>query len=465
MALLAVLVLAGSTPVELPTTEDPADWEAALAMGGLVVGPVAGEAWVRLEPAADLWLLRVQDRGGALHEVRVAPPATEQEREDIVWLAVSLLHPSGVDGPEATPAPRARVPEREPVVEREPAAPTPTPEPVVVVSAPEPTPAPEPLVVVSEPELERPAAPIEPAVVVSEPETAAPEVVADVSAPGAPAEVAEEPVDAAEEPARSLAQPDDEVPEAAAPDFEPEASPEPEGDDVLFVVPAPEVAAGAEVAARQAPWAAARPRWFTTVGLGTDGVIGGTPGASLHLDLGFDVRGFFRLGVSGAVTSPSALLWPDGAAVMYGGDFFPLMAWLSPTQVKRRLWIGAGLGMRVFTYAEPSGSSGTLASQIEDLVDEALDGAGLEGSSVSWEQGGDPGQDVSFAVRLEVQGAVRLSEWAALAPWFQLQVVALDEDFPASGRPHVLFPLTFRGGISFVMMRHVGRGLPAVPRR
>lgn len=446
-ALVVAVLLSGVTPVELPPTEDPADWEAALAMGGLVAGQAVGGAWVRVEAADDCWTLEVMDRGGALHEVRVRAPASEQEREDIVWLAVSLLHPAGVEG--ASPA-------ASPVVSPMPAR---SPEPSLPSSpSPEPSPSPEELTEEPEPQLValEPPPPRPPAERAPESEVeAAPEP--EVEAGSEPeVEAAGEPeVEAAEEP---------EVEAAEEPIFVP--TPEPEGP--VFVPegdrPPEPVVARADASPAVAPWGAERPRWFTTVGLGTDAVIGGTPAESFHLDLGFDVEGFFRLGVSGAVTSPSVLLWHEGATFMYGGDFFPLVAWLSPTPSKRILWLGAGVGMRIYRYVEPGEDSGSLASEIEDFLDEMLEGSGAEGSSVSFGSASGPGTDVGFALRLEIQGAVRLSEWAALAPWFQLQLVALDPDDQPPGRPDVLFPLTFRGGICFVMMRHVGRGLPATPR-
>ena len=449
LAFVVAVLLAGATPVELPPTEDPADWEAALAMGGLAAGPVGEGAWVRLEPAADGWTLRVRDRGGALHEVPVPEPGSEQEREDIVWLAVSLLHPAGVDAPdEPAPAPTPAPPP--------PPKPDPEPTPVQVALRRSPEPEPEPEVLAPPPPppsvVAAPSVDPEPVVELE----VAPEPEVEV-APEPEIEVAPEPeADVAPEPEAGPEPPPVEEPGPEPPMFVPEGEPEPEPEELRIRPQA--------VAVAVEPWAAGRPRWFTTVGLGTDFVIGGSPTASLHLDLGFDVQGFFRLGVSGAVTSPSALLWPEGASFMYGGDFFPLVAWLSPTPKRRVLWLGAGVGVRIYQYLEPGGTSGTLANDLEGWVDEMLDDAGVDGSTVSLGPASSPGEDVSFSLRLEIQGAVRLSEWAALAPWFQVQLVALDQQDEAPGRPDVLFPLTFRGGVCFVMMRHVGRGLPRLPR-
>jgi len=103
--ILAVLALVWARPVLavpflLPDGEPGTRWQAALALGGgLQLSPIesriAAEPWVELQrtAAADQWRLRVRDHQGTLHEVTVPVPASERQREELVALAASLLHP------------------------------------------------------------------------------------------------------------------------------------------------------------------------------------------------------------------------------------------------------------------------------------------------------------------------------------------------------------------------------------
>ena len=130
-----------AVPVSLPPGESAAQWEHAFALGGLVAGPAGEGTWIQLVAAGDHWLLRVKDAAGQVHEARVVAPRSQQEREDTIWLAMSLLKPaaggatwSDVKMIEALPTPR---PPPRP-------APTPRPQPKVEVPTPPPPPPPPP---------------------------------------------------------------------------------------------------------------------------------------------------------------------------------------------------------------------------------------------------------------------------------------------------------------------------------
>jgi hypothetical protein len=421
--LLMAVLLTGLTPVELPSSEDPADWEAALEMAGLTAGPPASGPWVRLRLADAGWLLQVRDRDGALHEVQVDAPTSSEQREDLLWLAVSLLHPSKT-APPPEPKPEVRRSPPPITLDRDPEPePEPVPEPLTPPPPPPPPePEPEPVAEVVEPEPEP-----EPVAEVVEPE---PEPVAEVVEP--------EP-----EPVAEVVEPE---PEPEPPLPEPEPEPEP-------------VVATVRISPHEL-WPAERPRMFGTIALGIDGVIGASPTASLSLDLGVDLAGWLRLGGSAAVVGPSVLLYPDDATLMYGGDLVPLAAWVTPTPNRRMLWIGAGVGVRFFEYGGSNGTGDATTAWLRQLADDI----GASTGAWSWTGSTDPGMDTALLIRVEVQGAIRLAEWMALAPWLQLQTNILSQKDVAVGRPDLLFPLAIRGGVAVVLMRHVGPGLPPAGR-
>jgi hypothetical protein len=425
MALLFAWVMLGLVPVELPPGEDELAWEGALAMGGLAVGTPVGVEWVRLRSVDDAWLLQVQDRSGGVHEVTVAPPTSEQEREDIVWLVVSLLHPAGgandpaamdlSDSAEpAAPPPRVRLAKPDP---RPPASDPPP--------APEPEPEPE-----SEPEPE-PAAEMEPE---PEPEPER-EPVVGVEPDG-------------EEPLADLAESGAVDPEPAP---TPESAPEPAAVAVGTATDAP-------VDERQIPWKGRRLRAFLAVGLGgsVDHATSGT--LELRLQTGFDLPpGRLRIGVSSSLLGIADVTGAADEGVMvtgapttqsaFGADLLG-EAWASPVH-KRWLWIGGGVGVRWFSY------NTSAWRDISDLVGEAVqDRSGID--------------DAALALRLEVQGSLLLAEWLALAPYLQLEAdLFLQDDGKAAGRPAAWERGVFnlRLGITFVAMRHIGRGLPGPRRR
>jgi hypothetical protein len=154
LALVAAQALLSSAeagvPIRLPAQERVADWQEALTIAGLSPGTPGDGAWVDVTVGATVWTLRVRDLAGVLHDATVAPPRTEQEREDVALLAASLLQPVAVPvrvaaapPPPVKPTPRPPPP---PAPAWPPAAEVPVvvaaPEPVVVAPPPAP-PAPE----------------------------------------------------------------------------------------------------------------------------------------------------------------------------------------------------------------------------------------------------------------------------------------------------------------------------------
>ncbi len=138
MLLLLLAAAQAAVPVRLPAQERVADWQEALTIAGLAVGVPGEGPWVDVTGGATSWTVRVRDLDGIVHVTPVAPPKTEQDREDLAMLAASLLQPIAVPPPvkvAVTPPPPVR-----PRV-------TPPPAPVVVVPPPPPEPVPVPVVV------------------------------------------------------------------------------------------------------------------------------------------------------------------------------------------------------------------------------------------------------------------------------------------------------------------------------
>ena len=150
--LLCVLGLAlasgtgrAATPLTLPPTEAEDDWAATVALVGFELAPPGEGPWVVLIAAVPEWQLLVQDSAGEVHRVSSAPPRTEVEREELLFLASSLLH---ADEPVKPVKPVVEEPR--PAVASRPVRPPPVvaevAEPVVaepVVPEPEPEPQPE----------------------------------------------------------------------------------------------------------------------------------------------------------------------------------------------------------------------------------------------------------------------------------------------------------------------------------
>lgn len=164
-----------AVPFLLPEGEPSSHWQAALAIGGGVAlephAPrVTGSPWVELQRTAqpDRWRLRVRDHQGTLHELEVPQPVSEGQREELVVLAASLLHPvaggagdfwGGVASAELPPPLPVEPPPLPVVPPPLPAVPPPLPvEPPLVVPPPVPV---EPVELEPSPPVE-PAAPVEP---------------------------------------------------------------------------------------------------------------------------------------------------------------------------------------------------------------------------------------------------------------------------------------------------------------
>lgn len=150
--------------MQLPPGEDPSQWLKPLSLAGLAPGGPGGGAWVELRDEGSRWRLRVQDSAGLVRETTVAEPGSPQAREDVAWLAASLLKPASTSSrtlpvapglpPPPAPPPRPRPQPKEEVVE-----------PVVV--APPPPPPPEPIPAAPVPPYAVPAVEEEPALVLT----------------------------------------------------------------------------------------------------------------------------------------------------------------------------------------------------------------------------------------------------------------------------------------------------------
>ncbi len=136
---------AHAEPISLPPSEDPDVWEEPLMLAGLDVGEPGAGAGALLTPGTDQWTLMVRDRAGVLHEVRVAAPTSAAQREEIAFLAASLLEPvvQPVLAPVVAPPPLPPRPRPKPVPKPKP-VPPPPPVPVPVAPAPPVAPEPEP---------------------------------------------------------------------------------------------------------------------------------------------------------------------------------------------------------------------------------------------------------------------------------------------------------------------------------
>lgn len=98
-----------AVPLDLPAGEQPALWADTAELAGFELAPAEGESWARLEPRDEVWLLTVQDPTGAVRSVEVPAPTGPADREDMVFLASSLLVPQKVEPPKL-PAPPVHVP-------------------------------------------------------------------------------------------------------------------------------------------------------------------------------------------------------------------------------------------------------------------------------------------------------------------------------------------------------------------
>lgn len=391
--------LAWAAPVQLPGGEAVADWSAAFAMAGLSLGPPGGdEGWVVLSDVGEGWLLRVEDRSGRVHELPVDRPTTAQEREDLVWLSVSLLHPAARPSRwEPTPAPRP--------------SPAPAPEPVLEADpAPEPEPEPE-----ASPTPRRPPGPMP---------------------------------DPAPEPERGPApepEPDSEPTPEPAPEPTPRSDPLPDPDPEP--TPAPAAAATPELPPAPADpslapaWDGRKVRVWLTLGNAVTVPIASTPSVEFRLDSGLDFRNRFRVGLGLGGTAPSYFYVPYGSDRVSSTEFHAMAyGTLGP---KRRLLLGGGAGFRLF--------------QIEG--DGGGEQFNVNGTSISIPGVGSTEFISSLNLRLEARLAFRVAEWLSLSPWVALSFDLYDFS-ETLGSFHPLAPVEARIGISLTTMRHVGRGAP-----
>lgn len=128
------LSVAFAVPLLLPPTEDASGWAEPAAMAGFELDVEKSASWAQLEAGDGTWTLVVRDELGDERRIEIAEPATQADREELVFLASSLLTPSD-PGPVAdAPAP---VPQPAPVPPP-PARATPD-----VVTLPEPEPEPD----------------------------------------------------------------------------------------------------------------------------------------------------------------------------------------------------------------------------------------------------------------------------------------------------------------------------------
>jgi len=184
---------AGRPELVVPASEDPTAWTEAASLGGFELGTRSGTPRVDITVDAAGWHVKATDAAGRVREATVPAPKDSQGREDIVWLARSLLTPASssrwaTSAPPATPRPTAALP---PVVVAA-AAPAPLTPVASPVPAPRPAPRPPTPAVAREPAVTPvAAAPTRPA---TEPAAAASPAVATSPASAAPVAGAPTPV-------------------------------------------------------------------------------------------------------------------------------------------------------------------------------------------------------------------------------------------------------------------------------
>jgi hypothetical protein len=101
------------TPFRLPPGEEPAEWATALDLAGFDIG--SGRPGVEVRADGDRWVLLVWDASGGVRSAEVTRPASARAREDLVWLAASLLREADVPAGRtpampAVPLPPPRIP-------------------------------------------------------------------------------------------------------------------------------------------------------------------------------------------------------------------------------------------------------------------------------------------------------------------------------------------------------------------
>ncbi len=100
--LLLPLVARAAVPLALPPREAAEAWLPAARLGGFTLAPSSGGVRAELLDEGATWRLRVHATDGELREARVPAPRSAADREDIVWLAASLVRAGAGyrEGPE-----------------------------------------------------------------------------------------------------------------------------------------------------------------------------------------------------------------------------------------------------------------------------------------------------------------------------------------------------------------------------
>lgn len=163
-ALLALVLLGtaarAATPVQLPPGEPVEPWRAPLALAGLTPG--SGRPGVEILVSGDRWVIIAWDASGVARAAELSRPNSASAREDLAWLAASLLRggaapkvaqplpmPAPVPLPTTPapppPAPAAAPPKPKALAEEPTTAeappPPPPPSPAPAPAVPEPSPA------------------------------------------------------------------------------------------------------------------------------------------------------------------------------------------------------------------------------------------------------------------------------------------------------------------------------------
>ena len=140
----AALLLAAwaGVPVTLPRGQDSADWQEALMLAGLESGPPAEGPWVIvMETESGEWWLVVRRQDTSVDRVRIEPPHRQADREEIAFLASSLLMPVATK-PAVAPTKVVAPPPKATVARPPPPPPVVLPPPPEEVVVPPPPPAP-----------------------------------------------------------------------------------------------------------------------------------------------------------------------------------------------------------------------------------------------------------------------------------------------------------------------------------
>ncbi len=102
LSMLVMPTLSFAAPtLQLPETEDRSDWNSAAQLAGFKLVKT-DKADARLIGTEDGWRLLVTDEAGTIQEVDVQQPTSDEQREELVWLAKNLLTPVEFSG--KTPA-------------------------------------------------------------------------------------------------------------------------------------------------------------------------------------------------------------------------------------------------------------------------------------------------------------------------------------------------------------------------